>query len=144
MGHPAANQTSTDPSEGTHSCNLLLAARDKMGNACIKGEADVTCGYLSLNEAEASSSSTDLGNGTYMLRWWASQPGECKVFIKLDGQHVLGSPALMRLADGPPPPDKARELAGDPGPDLRSSAQTKQWQKALQGMQGAVRPIAAG
>ena len=39
----------------------------------------------------------DLGNGSYLLKWGASAAGCYQVFVKLDGMHVLGSPAILKL-----------------------------------------------
>ena len=41
-----------------------------------------------------------MGTGEYVIRWWAANPGSFTVFVKMDGLHVLGSPARMVLTRG--------------------------------------------
>lgn len=114
----------------------VLHARDKMGNPCDSGGANVTAGYFDTASESASSVSSrggtaldvsdssksevekptgetspgapaedarrnatviDQKNGTYKLRWVAPAPGIYDFFVKIDGLHVLGSPALKGL-----------------------------------------------
>ena len=76
----------------------------------VEGGGDVTCGTLD-EDGTLESSCDDLGDGSYRLRWRAQAPGERKVFVKVDGLHVLGSPALVNLVKEPPaPPAEASTL----------------------------------
>ena len=82
-------------------CELLLHACDKMGNICDSGGADITCGGLD-ESTELEMDTKDVGNGTYVLSWMSATPGSFTVFVKIDGLHVLGSPALLQLTSGTP------------------------------------------
>ena len=142
-GGKAASRAAGD----NFSCELVLVGRDKMGNACDAGGANITCGYIeprqrvSAGDGEPSPSSTDPAvgasgtparkppessvplspqppspppppppkrgancidnrDGTYCLRWFSEVPGTFNVFVKIDGLHVLGSPAKMLLSTG--------------------------------------------
>ena len=92
-----------EPSATPYVCRYSLTSRDKLGNACDAGGATVTCGFLGRVNG-ASSSVDDMGNGAYKVQFFTAIPGEFAVFIKLDGLHVMGSPALMQMTDEPPPP----------------------------------------
>ena len=50
----------------------MLTSRDKMGNACAEGGANVTVGCA--DELGIHSSVGDNGDGTYVCRWWADGP----------------------------------------------------------------------
>ena len=94
-------------------CTLVLPSRDKMGNLCVRGGANVTCGVVEgtterLIDADEGDGAIrfapsvqgrciDLSDGSYSLRWWAFAPCTCEVWVKMDGLHVLGSPAPLRL-----------------------------------------------
>lgn len=111
--------------EERYTCEILLATRDKMGNLCDRGKANVTCGFLGVSaqagppadggEASAdlaepvvekqSSGVEDLGNGTYKLKWTTITPGAFTVYVKIDGLHVIGSPArLVMMTSAPEKP----------------------------------------
>lgn len=66
-----------------------------------KGGAGSPDGDADLNERpierRPEHSVEDLGNGSYLLKWGASAAGCYQVFVKLDGMHVLGSPAILKL-----------------------------------------------
>jgi len=104
VGMAMAEGIASSLAEQRYSCELLLIARDKMGNACEGGGAAVTCGLVSnaQHEEAAQSSCVDLGDGTYQLTWWAQTPGARKALVQIDGLHVLGSPALIHLTPEPP------------------------------------------
>ena len=87
--------------EARCSCTLRLLARDKMGNRCLTGGANVTCGSMDDN-AELQSSVSDQGDGEYIIYWWATDPGDFSVFVKMDGLHIIGSPTAMQLTSGTP------------------------------------------
>ena len=88
------------------SCVFTLLSRDKMGNVCAAGGASVSCGVLG---HEAAPQQNDVGaqrpaircevedkrDGRYLLRWWVQEAGTYDIFIKMDGLHILGSPAQM-------------------------------------------------
>ena len=95
------------------SCELSLPSFDKMGNRCMQGGAAVECGFVhalaerptgtSAEDASSetpgapNSTCTDMGNGTYQCKWFSAEPGEFDIFIKIDGLHIHGSPALLQL-----------------------------------------------
>ena len=120
-----------------------LVARDKVGNPCESGGADITCGFLkgggrSPRHMSSTMSSTsvlsqsgsdhkvafapevadddeengrsatceDMGDGTYRLTWQATTPATYDVFVKMDGLHVIGSPArlVLKEQEREPPP----------------------------------------
>ena len=58
---------------------------------------------------------TDMKNGSYKVKWTSNRPGTFNVFVKIDGLHVLGSPAKMLLSTGVagvPSPKKAAASGG--------------------------------
>ena len=98
------------------SFTLTLLTRDKTGNACVTGGANVTCGCVrgaatGLSERKSAafdseeldyakgvtSKVTDKEDGTFELEWWAPSVGQFEVFVKMDGLHVIGSPAVMSI-----------------------------------------------
>lgn len=69
-----------------------------MGNLCSEGGgADLAIGCVEAGGIQTSV--TDQGDGTYLLRWWADTPRAWPVaiFVRIDGLHILGSPAEMNL-----------------------------------------------
>ena len=56
----------------------------------------------------------DQGDGTYRLRWFSPQPGHFSVYAKIDGLHVIGSPARIQFIEAPKlqPNQKRRGSAG--------------------------------
>ena len=90
------NEAGDEKSDG---CHLILHAADKMGNLCTQGGANVTC---SCKNPAVESSVVVLGNGKYRLEWRSRVSGLHQVQIQIDGLHVIGSPALMRLSSGTP------------------------------------------
>jgi len=87
-------------------CTSLLLVRDRLGNACVEGGSNVTCGFTSppagAMDSDYTSSVADLGDGTYQLSWQAAAAGSYTVFVRLDGMHVLGSPAILRVEERRP------------------------------------------
>jgi len=91
-------------------CRLTLATRDRMGNTCSAGGAQVAAGFMLDDDddatlrASSTSSATciDHKDGTYAIEWRAVAAGDYKVFVHVDGLHVLGSPALMSLVESLP------------------------------------------
>lgn len=83
------------------SCTLRLVGRDKMGNKCDTGGAAVSCGSMD-SDSPLESSWEDVGNGEYALTWSSPVPGNFMVFVKIDGLHILGSPAPLSLTSGTP------------------------------------------
>lgn len=101
-------------------CRLKLQARDYMGNACGSGGAQVECAFLNSSTPNANaaeeqaqddssappkqeSTCSDLGNGMYALQWVSDSPGNFHVFVKVDGLHIVGSPAVMAMVGTKPP-----------------------------------------
>ena len=84
-------------------CRLRLNTRDRMGNLCNAGGANIRCGCTDPTCA-VESSFVDQEDGSYQLSWWseAGSSGVHEVFIKLDRLHVLGSPTVMQLTSAPP------------------------------------------
>jgi hypothetical protein len=93
---------------------VTIAARDKMGNRCPTGGADISCGYLDgassvgLNPDEPdeteliasngqSASVVDNGDGTYACSWFSEIPGEFTVYVKMDGIHLINSPMELKF-----------------------------------------------
>ena len=90
----------TQPRGAASSFAMRMTTRDKMGNACTVGGANVTCGCVSAEDdsgLDAASHATDKGDGTFMLEWWAAHAGQIEVFVKMDGLHVIGSPAILHI-----------------------------------------------
>ena len=113
------------PGKGLAGCHLLLQARDKMGNVCHTGGANVTCGCRS--SPEVASGCIDHGDGTYSLVWRAPKSGAYACFVKIDGYHVCGSPLELSLSakEATPPPRRSgshrrgRESSREPSPQTQ-------------------------
>ena len=58
----------------------------------------------------------DNGDGTYTLGWRAEVSGHYQMHVKIDGAHVLGSPAHLTML-GASPADTAGMLASAAGAD---------------------------
>ena len=82
-------------------CKTILHVRDKMGNLCDSGGADLTCGVID-SAVPVYTKVIDRGDGTYLLEWWSATSGEFQVFIKIRDLHVVGSPCTMLLTSGTP------------------------------------------
>ena len=89
------------------SCAIKLFARDKMGNLCVEGGAVVSCGLLGTEDYEAVCE--DRSDGTYVMRWWMHDPGTYKLYVKIDGIHVLGSPVTAVIEADKAESDAAAE-----------------------------------
>jgi hypothetical protein len=106
-------------------CEMVLEARDKFGNRCESGGADVSAGFLdegllstskqrtSDNKGESDGQTTstdfdqsrggacvDLGDGSYRVVWHSVVSGSFHAFVKIDGLHVLGSPVHVHFGAG--------------------------------------------
>ena len=118
-----------------YSFERVLQTRDKMGNVCDTGGAAVTCGFLGMGSSSGSVPPTieatgaadeqlvieppaeekqtatcnDDGNGSYKLKWVSATPGAFTVYVKIDGLHVIGSPARMVFLKGESPKPKAEK-----------------------------------
>ena len=124
------------------SCEIVLHTRDKFGNLCDKGEANITCGFLDMTGAgtarqpddasalegskavQPSNSAQeatcqDNADGSYRIRWVTDMPGIFNVFVKLDGLHLLSSPAVLHMS--PTAAGKAAELEGKTPTGVKSS-----------------------
>jgi len=148
-GSPASLRTKMRAPKMAVECEHLMHACDKMGNRCIVGGASVVCGFLQalplLSEAADDSaiswngaasaegaaggeaqqaqqvSCTDKGDGGYLLKWTSEEPGSFDVYVKMDGLHVLGSPARLVF----PKPPSPRPTAAVQAPPPQSAAPTR-------------------
>ena len=93
-------------------CRVLLHARDNMGNPCdsASDSAVVSCSCL---DQRVQSQCTDNGDGTHSLLWRSDFSGVFQVHITIFGEHILGSPANVRLKAAEP--DLRKTEAGGPG-----------------------------
>ena len=89
-----------------------------MNNAVTSGGCRVVCGFLDaeddhddidVDDYQLSSSCVDGGDGTYNLTWIAARPGKYLVYAKIEGEHVLGSPARLWMR---PPVDAELSQSG--------------------------------
>lgn len=107
-----------------YSCEFVVQTYDKVGNACVAGGAAVTCGYTDAHAGmsprhpqhgyresmllsnsgdtalEKSATCIDNKDGTYRMRLQSATQGVYDFFVKLDGLHVIGSPAKMLFGSG--------------------------------------------
>jgi len=104
----AAAQTGKAP-RSRCCCTLVLGSRDKMGNLCQVGGADISCGCMAGSHLEWSFE--DCRDGQYIFKWWSAVPGSFTVFVKIDGLHVLGSPAMLYLTSGTPDVSRSEVIA---------------------------------
>ena len=99
IGYVQTGHETTGASQGApprKGCYHHLFTRDKMGNLCKEGGAmEVTCGCVDRPDVE--SRVTDQQDGSYLLEWFPKEVGRYEVFVKMDGLHVLGSPAPLRM-----------------------------------------------
>ena len=91
-------------------CGLLIHTADVMGNACDSGGASVTCDAFGTS-AEVRANVEDNGDGTYQLSWNSNASGVFKVAIKINNEHVVGSPTQIRLISTEPELGRS-ELSG--------------------------------
>ena len=83
-------------------CRVVLKTADKMGNACSRGGANLHCGATD-GSSGVTSSCKDLGDGSYAIEFVSdTSSGAKEVYVKIDGLHVIGSPAMLRLTSGTP------------------------------------------
>ena len=93
----------------TDGCHVLLRCRDKMGNVCDSGGANV---MVSSSSKSVTASCVDNNDGSYSLAWRSVYCGTSEVSIMINGALVQGSPALMRLTSTKPDVSKT-ELSGE-------------------------------
>jgi len=100
-----------DPSSG---CGVLITTADVMGNACVNGGATVTgnCFGSEVKGTDVKSEVVDRGDGSYYLKWNSQLSGNFNVAIKIDDQHVVGSPTNIKLYSTHPELNKS-ELSGE-------------------------------
>ena len=116
---PHAQSTSLSPevlplhgivgNKETDGCHVRLHCRDKMGNECDSGGANVV---LSCTNKSVTTSCVDNGDGSYGLAWRSVYCGVSEVTIMINGAPVQGSPAKMRLTSTRPDVSKS-ELDGN-------------------------------
>ena len=136
---PKSKASKEDATEKRYRCEMKLVTRDKMGNACTTGDAEVTSGYLGEVDGLASASCTNVGDGTYMLTWWAQKVGDFHVFVKIDGLHVLGSPTSLSFLEHLPPPSPQPKES----PSASAKKKKKQIQRSAKNVSKTARPLSA-
>ena len=97
---------------GEDGCGIVITTADVMGNACIHGGATVTCDAFGTPKGvEVVSKVDDVGDGSYRLNWNCMMSGTFQVAIKIHGEHVVGSPTLIKLISTQPELSRS-ELVG--------------------------------
>ena len=82
---------------------FMVQACDRWSNALVTGGATVAARTNGPGAVQCVVS--DLTDGTYSISLVASCSGEYRLIVSLDGQQVLGSPHLVSVVHGGPPPD---------------------------------------
>ena len=90
-------------------CHIKLCCRDKMGNSCDEGGAEVE---VSCSNADVKTGCIDNGDGSYSLFWRSTSTGISEASIMIHGLHINGSPTQVQLTSNQPDVSKA-ELRGD-------------------------------
>ena len=116
VAHASFLTTEVRPMAGKRA-GALLRTCDLMGNACPVGGANVTCTCPASDSMEITVK--DLNDGTYQLGWMAL-PGVHQLQIKLEGEHIFGSPM-----DYEPREVKSLEAKGSVRSDGRSGGGKK-------------------
>ena len=88
--------TRTDAQAG---CRLVMQTSDKMGNTCVAGGAAVV---VDCNNARIESSVQDNDNGSYLLEWHSKESGTFLASVRINKEHVLGSPFPIQLTSMTP------------------------------------------
>ena len=90
-------------------CQQELRTKDKMGNMCIEGGANIKL----LTDLEGVDNEVvDHGDGSYQCVWKSKYSGHFKTRILIDGEDVIGSPLEFTLTSSNPELSKS-EIYGD-------------------------------
>ncbi len=98
-GPPVAGQTTAEVPDGRRfrETRITVQARDAFGNAVSTGGATVTGRVIEGSNEDTNLSSTDLGNGTYLLVYFPLFSGDDEIQIRLNGDPIDGSPFTSRV-----------------------------------------------
>ena len=122
---PVAPPPAAEPEEKPKqmmTCSLTLQLCDKAGNQCTSGGGDVTAGVLE-PWLDIETSCEDQKDGTYLLKWWSFSPhSKVRVFVRIDGIHILGSPTRLDLIEEPLKPEEAAIKASPEKASLQQEA----------------------
>ncbi|KOO29609.1 actin binding protein [Chrysochromulina tobinii] len=80
-------------------CRFSMKTADKCANLCDRGGGKVECKCLDKN---VTTSVVDNNDGTYTLSLRSKYSGTSEVHVTIDGMHVRGSPASMKLTSTQP------------------------------------------
>jgi len=88
---PLTGEVGSSPSDG---CMVAVHACDRVGNLCTRGEGNVQAACAT---PAVTSSCVDQGDGSYTLQWQGKVSGVFDASLKINGQHVRGSPMKILL-----------------------------------------------
>ena len=95
--------------------SLVMRTRDKMGNFCSAGGANVKIVHLPDREnshMEVDTKVIDRKDGSYKLEWRSKSSGTFRTRVTISDEDVIGSPLAVSLASSNPDLSKS-EMAGE-------------------------------
>jgi len=95
--------------DASSGCGVIIKTFDLMGNACIKGGANVTGNPVDKTVLEDKNfvvTVTDQGDGSYRLHWSTHKSGTYVVAIKIANEHIVGSPTTVKFSSIAPLKEK--------------------------------------
>ena len=95
--------------DASSGCGVIIKTFDLMGNACIKGKADVTGNPVDKSVLEDKNfvvTVTDQSDGSYRLHWSTHKSGTYVVAIKIANEHIVGSPTTVKFSSIAPLKEK--------------------------------------
>ena len=102
-------------------CSCIVAAFDKMGNACVAGGANVK----SMSpDADIESRVKDNGDGSYTVEWRSKNSGVFEVHVAIDKLSILGSPLQIRLVSTVP--DLSKTSVSGSGIEMQTAGEPVQ------------------
>lgn len=98
-GPPVASQTTADVPDGRRfrETRITVESRDAFGNRVPTGGATVTGTVRDGPNDDSRLSTTDLGDGTYLLIYFPLFSGNDEIEIELNGSPIQGSPFTSRV-----------------------------------------------
>jgi hypothetical protein len=98
-GPPVASQTTAEVPDGRRfrETRIMVESRDAFGNRVPTGGATVTGTVRDGPNDDSRLSTTDLGDGTYLLIYFPLFSGDDEIEIELNGSPIQGSPFTSRV-----------------------------------------------
>ena len=98
-GPPVAAKTTHDDPDGRvlRTTVIVVTSRDEFGNLLKAGGANIVGTVIDGRNKGLPMTTVDLNNGTYEVRYTPFFTGEDEIRIRLNGEHIAGSPFESRV-----------------------------------------------